>query len=505
MATKEYKKLMEKYREIALVGSVRGLMEWDLETYMPPQGIGLRSDQLNVLERVSHRMLTSDELVTLLKESERGAGSLDEVQRRNLHLLRREHDIATSVPENLVADLASQMATARDVWAKARAAHNWKMFEPELQKLVDLSIKRAEATMHARGASCVFDAMIDDYDKGMTHEKVARLLTDLRASLVPLVRKYSKASVDVDTSVIKRHIPIATQRDIVKDAVALIGYDTTSDKACGRIDETEHPFTNGYFNDVRITVHYYEDDPFNALLCGLHEAGHALYEQNLNHDWMCQPVGRGASMGIHESMSRFAENILGRSRSFWAYYLPRLKEFTGSAFSGVQLNDLLRAINKVEPSKTRITADELTYSLHIAIRFEIERDLFEGRVEVSELPQVWNDLYDKYLQVRFDHDGEGVLQDVHWSVGGYGCFQSYALGNVYGGMFLRKMEEENRAWSDEVEKGRSEIAIDWLRDNVQHWGAMYDPGELVEKVTGTSLTPEPFVQYLTKKYTSLWE
>ena len=502
---KEYDKLMEKYREIALVSSMQRLMEWDLETCMPPQGIGLRSDQLNVLERVSHRMLTSDELVTLLTESEREASSLDEVQRRNLHLLRREHDIAVSVPENLVADLASQIATARDVWARAKAARNWKMFEPELQKLVDLSIKRAEATMHARGASCVFDAMIDDYDKGMTHEQVARLLTDLRGSLVPLVRKYSEASVEVDTSVMKRHIPIGTQRDIVKDAVALIGYDTTSDKAWGRIDGTEHPFTSGYFNDVRITVHYYEDDPFNALFTGLHEAGHALYEQNLNHNWMYQPVGVAASMGIHEAMSKFAENILGRSRSFWAYYLPRLKEFTGGAFSGVQLNDLLRAINKVEPSKTRITADELTYSLHIVIRFEIERDLFEGRVKVSELPQVWNDLYDKYLQVRFDHDGEGVLQDVHWSAGSYGYFQSYALGNVYGGMFLRKMEEENGAWSDEVEKGRPGIAVDWLRDNVQHWGAMYDPGELVEKVTGTCLTPEPFVQYLTKKYTSLWE
>lgn len=505
MATKEYKKLMEKYREIALVGSVQRLMEWDLETCMPPQGIGLRSDQLNVLERVSHRMLTSDELVTLLKESERGAGSLDEVQRRNLHLLRREHDIAMSVPENLVADLASQMATARDVWARAKAARNWKMFEPELQKLVDLSIKRAEATMHAKGASSVFDAMIDDYDKGMTHEQVARLLTDLRGSLAPLVRKYSKASGKVDASVMKRHIPIETQRNIVGDAAALIGYDTTSDKACGRIDETEHAFTSGYFNDVRIALDYLEDDPFYALHGGLHEAGHALYEQNLNHEWMYQPVGRAASAGIHEAMSRFAENILGRSRSFWVYYLPRLNELTGNAYSGVQLDDLLRAINKVEPSKTRITADELTYSLHIAIRFEIERDLFEGRVKVSELPQVWNDLYDKYLQVRFDHDGEGVLQDVHWSVGGYGCFQSYALGNVYGGMFLRKMEEENRAWSDEVEKGRPGIAIDWLRDNVQHWGAMYDPGELVEKVTGTSLTPEPFVQYLTKKYTSLWE
>lgn len=505
MTMKQYDRLMEKYREIALVESVMESLNWDLETYMPRQGTSLRSNQLGVLERLHHRMLTSNELAGLLRESEKGVKSLDEVHQRNLYLLRREHDIEMSMREDLPAELTAQKTIAWDAWSKAKAARKWELFEPELRKLIDLSIRRAEATMHARGAASVYDAMIDDFDRGMTQTQVAELLGDLRVSLLPLVRKYQDASRDVDTSFKRRQVPLAVQRELVRDATALLGYDTQSDKAWGRIDETEHPFTSGYFDDVRVTVHYYEDDPLCALYDGLHEAGHALYEQNMNHDWMYQPVGRGASEGMHEAMSRFAENILGRSRSFWVHYLPRFKQFTGSAFSDVQLDDLLRAINKVEPSKTRLTADELTYSLHIAIRFEIERNLFEGKVEVSELPQIWDDLYDKYLQVRFDHDGEGVLQDVHWSVGFYGGFQSYALGNVYGGMFLRKMEEENSAWSEEVEKGGPGVAIDWLRDRVQHWGAMYDPEELVEKVTGTSVTPEPFVQYLTKKYSSLWK
>jgi carboxypeptidase Taq len=500
-----YCKLMEKYREITLMDTTMQVMQWDLETHMPPRGIELRSNQLSVLKRVNHRMLTSADLGSLLKESENGAESLDDVQKRNLDLLRRERDIAVSLPEDLVADLAGQSATARDAWAKAKAAHNWRILEPELQKLVDLSIKSAEATMNVRGASCAFDAMIDDFERGMTHVQIAGLLTDLRGSLLPLIRKYSEASRGVDTSILKRHVPAGIQRDLVRDAVGLIGYDTESDKARGRIDETEHPFTSGYFDDVRITVHYHENNPFDALLGGIHEAGHALYEQNLNRDWMYQPVGRAASMGMHESMSRFAENMVGLSRPFWSYYLPRLNRITGGAFSHIQLEDLLRAINKVQPSKTRVTADELTYTLHIVIRFEIERDLFEGKVKVSELPQAWNDLYDKYLQVRFDNDGEGVLQDVHWSEGYYGGFQSYALGNVYGGMFLRKMEEEKVAWSDEVENGRPGMAIGWLRDRVQRFGALYDPGELVERVTGTSLTPEPFVQYLKTKHSSLWE
>jgi len=500
-----YNKLMEKYREIALVDTIMGLLSWDSETYMPPQGVALRSNQRGVLKRVYHRMLTSSELASLLRESEREANSLDDVQQRNLYLLRREHEIEMSMPEDLVADLESQRTNATDVWLKAKTARKWALFEPELRKLLDLSIKCAEATMHARGVSCVYDAMIDDFDRGMTHSQVAKLLTDLRVPLLPLVKKYQEASREVDTSFARRHIPVTIQREIIKDATALIGFDTHSDTAWGRIDETEHPFTSGYFDDLRIAVHYREDEMFGALLLGIHEAGHALYGRNITHDWMYQPVGNGASMGISEAMSRFAENMIGRSRPFWTYYLPRLKTFTGSAFSDVDLEGLLKAINKVEPSKIRLTADEVTYSLHIIIRSEIERDLFEGRVEVSELPQVWNNLYDKYLQVRFDNDGEGVLQDVHWGNGLYGYFQSYALGNIYGGMFLRKMEEENDAWSDEVEKGRPGIAIEWLGDKVQHWGALYDPGELVRNVTGTSLTTEPFVQYLTKKLSSLWD
>ena len=500
-----YNSLMSKYREIELVNTSTGVLNWDLETHMPPLGIVLRSDQLNVLERVQHRMLTSESIASLLKEAEKEAGSLDDVQRRNLYLFRRLHDIAASAPEDLVAELESQKAIARDVWAKAKAAHSWKMFEPELRKLVDLSVKHAEATMDARGASCVFDAMIDDCEKGMTHVQVARLLTDLRNSLTPLVLKYSRASKEVDASILRRHVPVGMQRDVVKDAVGLIGYETSSEKARGQIDETEHPFTTGYFDDVRITVHYYEDAPFDALYSGLHEAGHALYEQNLNHDWMYQPVGAAASMGIHEAMSRFPENILGRSRSFWSYYLPRLNALTGNAFSHVKIDDLLRVVNKIEPSKTRVMADEVTYGLHVIIRFEIERDLFAGKLQVSELPQVWNDLYDKYLQIQFDHDGEGVLQDVHWSIGEFGYFQCYSLGDICRGMFLKKMEEEIDGWSDDLEKGKPDVVMKWLRERVQRFGSLYDPKELVKRVTGSELTVEPFIHYLKERHSELWE
>ncbi len=499
-----YNKLMEKYREIVLIGSTSRIMNWDMETYMPPNGLTLRSDQLANLTRFGHRMLVSDELGALLKDAEASASSLDEVERRNLLLLRKERDIETSVPEDLVAEISSQGAISRDAWVKARIAKKWSLFEPELRKLIDLSVRRAEATMHARGVSTVYDAIIDDNDRGLTQGQVAELLDGLRDSLIPMVRKYSEASRDVDDSFLERKVPIEVQRKIVKDAATLVGYDTTSEAAWGRIDETAHPFTTGFYDDVRITVRYEENAMFDPLYGGMHEAGHALYERNLDHSWMYQPVGQATSAGMHESQSRFVENMIGRSRQFWTFYLPRLNALTDGAFKDVDVDAMLRALNKVQPSKIRVSADEVTYSLHIVIRSEIERRLFGGDLDVSDLPGVWNDLYDRYLQVKIEDDVEGVMQDIHWSLGVYGGFQGYALGNVYGGMLLRKMDEQLGDWQAEVAQGRPGAAIDWLKDNVHRWASLYDAGDLMKRVTGSSLTAEPFVEYLRKKHEALW-
>jgi carboxypeptidase Taq len=394
-----------------------------------------------------------------------------------------------------VADLASQSAVARDAWFKAKMARKWKTFEPELRKMINLSVKRAEATMEARGVSTVYDAMIDDADRGLSQKQVADLLSDLRDSLVPLVKKYSAESEKVDSSFLHRKLPLELQRELIKDSTSLIGYDSTSKDAWGAIDHTEHPFTNGYFDDVRITVHYTDDEFFDPFFGGMHEAGHALYEHNINHDWMHQPVGQAVSGGMHEAMSRFAENMIGRSRPFWNYYYPRLNSLAKGVFSDVSPDEFLRAINKVEPSKIRVKADEVTYSLHIVIRSEIERDLFAGKIEVRELPNVWNELYDKYLGIEIEHDAEGVLQDIHWSIGLYGIFQSYALGNIYDGMFVKALDKQANGWTSQIEK---------LKKKIQHWGSMYDIDVLVRKATGSTMTAEPFVQYLKKRYADLY-
>lgn len=501
---KAYEKLMGKYREIALIDTTIQMMNWDFETYMPPKGMTLRSDQLGLLERLRHRMLIGDELANLIRESEKDNDSTDEITSRNLYLIRREREIAVSMPEKLVADLATQQAVSRDAWAKAKEAKKWDIFGPELEKLVDLSIKRAEATMEARGAACVFDAMIDDYEPGMKNEQAASLLTDLRMALVPLANRFVEASRRVDASCIRRSVPLSIQREVVRDAVNLLGYDTTSDEARGRIDDTMHPFTTGYLDDVRIALRFSDLGIMDSMMGGLHEAGHALYGQNINHDWMYQPIASGASMGVHESMSRFPENMIGLSREFWSLYLPRLKRLTGTVFSDVSLDDLVMALNKIERSKIRVKADEVTYSLHIAIRFEIEQELFSGKTTVRELPQMWNDLYDRYLHVEIMDDAEGVLQDIHWSAGAFGYWQSYVMGNVYDGMYLKKLEKVMPEWPREVEAGRPGAVIGWLRDNVQRYGALYDPATLVERVTGSSLTSEPFVKYLERKHSALW-
>ncbi len=499
-----YDRLLAKYRESALMDSVYLLLLWDMDTYMPPGGVDLRGEQLGLNRRLSHRMLTGDELGNLLAECEGSKGSLDEVQARNLHLLRRERDIAVSAPEDLVAAHAKQTAIARGAWAEARNAKDWKVFEPELEKMVDLATRMAEATMAARGAKTVFDAMIDDYERGMTNGQVASLLTGLRNDLVPLTDRFSEASRSVDPKLLMRKVPVPAQREVVKDIVNLLGYDTVSDKARGRVDDTIHPFTVGYFDDVRITVHHSDEGIFDSILGAVHESGHAMYDQNLNHDWMYQPVGSAASMGVHESCSRFFENMIGTSRAFWSFYLPRFKGLTGGAFDDVPLDLLVKAVNRVHRSKIRTKADEVTYCIHIAIRFEIERALFTGKVTVKELPHMWNDMYDRYLQVEVKDDVEGVMQDIHWSTGAFGYFQSYAMGNLYDGMYVKKLQTALPGWQDEVARGNPGAVVSWLRENIHRWAGLYDPADLVERVTGSQLTSKPFVEYLERKYSSIW-
>ncbi|MHA1864580.1 MAG: carboxypeptidase M32, partial [Candidatus Thorarchaeota archaeon] len=429
---------------------------------------------------------------------------LDLAQKRNLYLTRRAYDAQNKIPEELVGKIAKQRAISVETWKKAKAANDWKMFEPELKKNIDLSRQYFEILAEVREIPLLYDAMLDQYERGMRSVQVSKIFSELRSNLVPLSVKCTTASTGIDKSFLDKIVPIETQRKIATDLATIVGYDTVSDKAGGRIDEVEHPFTTGYYDDVRITVKYHEDDIASMIYAILHEAGHALYEQHLNQEWKYQSLGVAASFGIHESQSRFIENNLGRSSEFIKFYLPKLNKFTGGLYSGINTEDFTKAINLVEPSLIRIEADEVTYSLHIIIRYEIERDLFADKLSVSELPQVWNERYEEYLGIKVPDDTNGVLQDTHWASAYYGYFPSYAMGNVYDGLWLEKLEKDEPNWLVEVEKGNTKPAIDWMKQNVHHYSSLYDPGDLVKKVTGKQTTARPYLTYLENKYSNLF-
>ncbi|KYH39007.1 MAG: hypothetical protein AYL28_001740 [Candidatus Bathyarchaeota archaeon B23] len=495
---------MERVKSFIVLQTAAGLLRWDMRTMMPPAGVSLRSEQLALLERLRHRMATDPEIGKLLKEimGHPGFESLSQVERRNVELVKKTYDEATALPEELVAETAKQRAITVSVWEKAKAARDYEPFKPELGKLLELRKKAAELLMEVKETRIPYDALIDIYEPKMTAEEIDRVFTELRSGLVKLIDK-CLSSEQPDTSFLHRLVPLEAQRRVSRALAEFVGYDISSGRAWGRIDESEHPFTSGYYGDIRITTHYYEDSFYKSVFSVLHECGHALYDGNLPEEWRYQPVGDACSMGFHESQSRFVENIVGRSHEFWSRFYPRLRELVG-VLDDVELQDFVRAVNVVKPGKIRVDADEVTYGLHIIIRFELEKALFEDRVDVDELPQVWNERYEKYLGVEIQHPSEGVMQDIHWSSGSYGYFPSYALGNLIGGQLLEAIQRELPHWREKIEAGDFGEICEWLRMHVHRYGNLYDPPELIEVATGSPLRVSPFLRYLEEKYSKLY-
>jgi len=501
-----YKKLLEKTKNMVTLNSAAAILHWDMETMMPPKGINLRSLQLAMLSRLAHKMSTDPEIGRLLEETmkHREYSSLDPVHKRNLYLIKKHYDEQTKLPEELVVETSKQEAITIDTWKKAKAAKDFLKFKPELEKLFNLKKQAAEILMKVKETATPYDALIDIFEPKMTSETISKVFKELKEGLTSLLRKCEASPKQPDTSILKLRVPIERQQKIGKSLAEFIGYDTESKEAGGRIDKTEHPFTTGYYNDVRITTHYYENKFASSIFSVLHEGGHALYEQNLKSEWMFQPVGDACSMGFHESQSRFVENIVGRSSEFWTYFLPKLKRLAGRALSDVDLDDFLHAINHVRPSKIRVEADEVTYCLHVIIRFNLERDLFADKITIDELPQIWNESYRQYLGVTVEHDSEGVMQDTHWASGLYGYFPSYALGNIYSGQILTSMEKDIRNWREQISKGDFRNVRQWLIKNVHRQGNLYNPPDLIKIIAGTELIVDPYLNYLQKKYSRLY-
>jgi carboxypeptidase Taq len=501
-----YNKLMQKIKDITILQSAQSIIGWDMETMMPPKGIKLRSQQFALLSKIEHKMSTNPEIGELLTKIQRHPeyDKLDKVQKRNVYLTQKRYDEQTKLPEKLVSEIAKQSALTIDIWKKAKAAKDYSMFRPELEKLFELKKRAARILMDVKKTKTLYDALIDIYEPKMTASQITKIFDELKQGLILLLHKCEGASKQPDTSFLTRKIPIDMQRKIAKSLAELIHYDVASEQAGGRIDETEHPFTTGYYDDVRITTHYYEEKFTSSIFSVLHEAGHALYEQNLRRKWMYQPVGSGASMGFHESQSRMMENIIGRSRDFWTHFLPKAKSLTGSLLSDLKLDKFVHAVNQVKRSKIRIEADEVTYGLHIVVRFDLERALLADKITVKELPEVWNQSYNDHLGIEIENDSEGVMQDTHWAGGSFGYFPSYALGNIYSGQLLEAIQKNLPDWQEQVAKGKLKEIEDWLIKNVHSAGSLYDPEELIIMISGKELSVKPYLSYLKNKYSELY-
>jgi carboxypeptidase Taq len=499
-----YQTLLAKYKDIKVLQTAQGIIHWDMETYMPPKAVEQRSQQLALLSRIHHKMSTDPQTGKLLDaiQSSHRYEVLGKLEKRNIYLIKKGYIEQTSLPEKLVADIARQEVLTVNSWKKAKAQKNFNLLKADLQKLFLLSKQTAEILKDVKETKTPYEALIDNFEPKMTVETITKTFHRLLEGLKPLINEIQDVHIKPMPKILYQHVPPETQRQITQLLTQTLGYDTASTEACGRVDETEHPFTTGCYNDVRITTHYHPDNYTNSIFSVLHETGHALYEQNLNSEWKYQPIGSTCSYGIHESQSRFYENIIGRSKVFWSNFLPKLRHIV-SNLADIELDNFIHAINRVEPSKIRIEADEVTYNLHIIIRFEIEKDLFSGKLDIDELPQIWNQKYNDYLGVKVDNDSEGVMQDTHWPSGLYGYFPSYALGNIYSGQLADSIKQDLPDWNNQLKQGTLTNINSWLEKRIHRFGNLYDPQELIKKVTGKKLDSQAYLQYLRKKYSAL--
>jgi carboxypeptidase Taq len=495
-----YKNLLERAKKIIIYDNIQSLLGWDFETQMPPKGGKQRSLQFSTLATDMHKMLTDPEvgkLIEKIKEDDEYS-TLSEEQQRNVYLIEREYNKSTKLPIELVAEIASHQVVSIETWKKAKEQKDYSIFKPALEKGLELQIKRAHYLDPDKDP---YDVLLDTFEPKMDSVTITKLFNELKTGLVPLIRKTQESKKQPDISLLRRSVPIDLQKKLSEDLAKIVHYDL--DK--GSIDEAEHPFTNGYYDDVRITTHYYENEFDNSFFSVVHEAGHGIYGQNLASEYIYQPIGESASLGIHESQSRFIENIICRSKEFWEFYFPRLNEITKNIFSDVNLDEFVHAINMVKPSKVRVTADEITYCLHVIIRFEIERDLLSKKLSLDDLPNAWNQKYKEYLDVDIENDSEGVLQDIHWASGAFGYFPTYALGNIYNAHQLHVIRKDLSNYDDLVRSGNLKPIIDWLIEKVHRPSNLYDPAVLMQRVTGESVNPQYFIEYLDKKYSALYD
>lgn len=496
-----YETFIAKVREIKTLNSIGAVLNWDQETQMPPKAANMRADQLASISGLAHEKLVSDEMGELLDKLS-ASSELSETERANVREVRRIFDREKRVPTELVQELAKTQSLAHEAWINARKNSDFARFAPSLEKIIQL--RRKAATLiggkQVEGRpEALYDVLLDEYEPGAKVKDIEPVFTALRQELVPLVAKI-KSSEKKPRS-LEGRFPAQKQREFG----AMIARDMGFDFEAGRLDVSAHPFCTSFSPlDVRITTRYDESDFSGSLFGIMHETGHALYEQGFEAKNTFTPLAEAVSMGIHESQSRLWENLVGRSRPFWTHYYSKLQNAFPEALSKLSLEDFYGAINVVEPSLIRVEADEVTYNLHILLRFELERAIIADEISVSVLPELWNRKMEEYLGVRPKNDAEGVLQDIHWSMGAFGYFPTYTLGNLYAAQFFSAATRDIADLSGRMGRGELLPLREWLRDKIHRHGAMYRADDLCRRVTGTSLDAKHFVEYLKGKFGGIY-
>ena len=484
--------------EIADLNYIQALLGWDQQTYMPPLGAEARGNQLALIGRLAHERATSAELGRLLDELKPYAASLDpdSDDARLIKVISHDFDKIKQVPTQYVVEFAQVTTIAQQAWMEARQKSDFSVFQPHLEKVVEL---RQQYASYFSGYDHPYDALLDDFETGMKTAEVQAIFDGLRPNLVTLIKSIA-AKPQVDDSFLHQPFDPAKQWSFGEQIITKFGYDWKR----GRQDKSAHPFTTEFsLNDVRITTRV---DPnfLNTMLFGtMHECGHALYGLGVAPELERTGLERGASLGVHESQSRMWENLVGRSLPFWEYFYPRLQEVFPQ-LSDISREKFYKGINKVQPSFIRTEADEATYNLHIMLRLEIEIAMLEGKVPVKDLPEVWNAKMEDYLGVIPPNAAAGVLQDVHWSGGMIGYFPTYALGNLMSAQLWEKINLDIPDLNEQFRRGEFSALLNWLRENVHRHGCKFEPQDLMKRVTGSTVDPAAYMRYLTKKYSEIY-
>lgn len=482
------------------VTSSAAVLRWDQETKMPSGGAKGRAEQLATLSRLAHQMFVSADTQQLLAAAEEVAGSLDpdSDEAGLVRMTRRDFDIASKLPAEFVADRARARSLSTEVWREARPHNDFAGYRPWLERMVDYARRTADYLGYTEHP---YDALLDLYEPHMKTREVDALFARLREVTVPLVNAIVERGPVVDAGFLALEYDREGQRTFGLMVAKAFGYDFTR----GRLDESPHPFASGFnTGDVRITTRYFPNYLPAAIFGIFHEAGHAMYEQGVSPAFERTPLARGASLGVHESQSRLWENLVGRSQPFWEHFLPKLQEQFPEQLSRIDVDAFYKAVNFVQPSPIRVEADEVTYNLHIMLRFELEKQLLEGKLAAEDLPEAWNDKTEEYLGLTAPNDADGVMQDIHWAGGSIGYFPTYTLGNLISVQLFEAALRAHPGLTDEFRQGRFSTLLSWLHEHVHRHGRKFFPRELIRRATGQDLAPEPYLRYLERKFGAIY-